>query len=79
MRTRRQFRPTFDSLPGRIAPSAMGIATDPIDPSSNPGPTGTIIDPIDPSSNPSGDPGGAPPIIGPGSTTTPNPTGTMLC
>jgi hypothetical protein len=63
MRTRRQFRPVFEFLPGRIAPSCALGTTDPMDSSSIPGDTPTITDPMDGSSTPSNDPSsGAPPI-----------------
>jgi hypothetical protein len=79
MRTRRQFRPVFEFLPGRIAPSTVGVV-DPMNSSSTPGNTTTIIDPIDPSSTPSPDPSSTLPVIGPGSTTpTTGPSGALLC
>ena len=36
MRSRRQFQPTLDLMPSRIAPSALGVST-PMDPSFSPG------------------------------------------
>jgi hypothetical protein len=81
MRTRRQFRPVFEFLPGRIAPSAAGLdVTDPMDPSSDPTSTTPMVDPIDPSSDPSTDPSSSVPVMGPGSTTpTTDPSGALLC
>ncbi len=34
MRSRRQFQPTFDLMPSRIAPSGLGAIASPMDPSS---------------------------------------------
>lgn len=81
MRTRRQFRPVFEFLPGRIAPSAAALdVTDPMDSSSTPGDTTTIVDPMDGSSTPTTDPSSTLPTIGPGSTTpTTDSSGALLC
>jgi hypothetical protein len=81
MRTRRQFRPVFEFLPGRIAPSAaMGDVSYPMDPSSDPTSTTPMVDPIDPSSDPSTDPSSSVPVMGPGSTTpSTDPSGALLC
>jgi hypothetical protein len=56
MRTRRAFRPTFDFMPTRIAPSNAGIFVNYMDPSTVPGTLGTpVSDPMDPSSTPGSD------------------------
>ena len=47
MRTRRQFRPMFDQLTLRIAPSG-GICADPMDGTSNPNAPPPIVNPMDP-------------------------------
>jgi hypothetical protein len=79
MRTRRQFRPVFEFLPGRIAPSNAGVVN-PTDSSSTPGGTTTIVNPMDGSSTPTTDPSSSLPVIGPGSTTpTTGHSGALLC
>ena len=80
MRSRRQFRPMFDYLPGRIAPSSTGIVADPTNPSSVPTQPISIIDPTNPTANPTPDPAPSLPTTGPGSYTTPSDgSGTLLC
>ena len=79
MRTRRQFRPVFEFLPGRIAPSCAFDVTDPGDSSSTPGDTTTVTDPMDGSSTPSTDPSSGAPPIGTGSWMNTGSSTTTLC
>ena len=51
MRTRRQFRPVFEFLPGRIAPSCVVGRDRPDGFLVDPGDTTTIVDPMDGSSD----------------------------
>jgi hypothetical protein len=78
MRTRRQFRPVFEFLPGRIAPCAVVGVMDPMDSSSTPGDTTTGTDPMDGSSTPSTDPSSTP-VIGTGSWTSTGSSNGSLC
>jgi hypothetical protein len=79
MRTRRQFRPVFEFLPGRIAPSCAFDVSDPGDSSSTPGDTTTIVDPMDGSSGPSTAPSSGGSLLRTGSWTTTGSSGTALC
>jgi len=83
MRSRRQFQPTFDLMPSRIAPSNLAGVPCPMDPSSNPGASRpTIGNPMDPSYNPNPTPTSThSPTIGPGSYTPVQitPTAPMIC
>lgn len=71
MRARRQFQPSLDLMPMRLAPSGVGVIVSPMDPSADPGTSPTvIISPMDPAANPSGGPSVTDPTtIGPGSYT----------
>jgi hypothetical protein len=74
MRARRQFQPSLDSLPMRLAPSGMGVKVSPMDPLAGAGrksPT-VILSPMDPLSGSRSGPSVADPtMIGPGSYTPP--------
>lgn len=76
MRTRRQFRPTFDSLCLRIAPSDFSFPPNPMDPTSIPNnPPPLAPNPMDPTSTPGSGPATAEPTIGgPGSFNPPDST-----
>ena len=81
MRSRRQFQPTLDLMPSRIAPCDLGVST-PMDPSFDPGDSPTPIStPMDPSFTPGSPSTTDPTDIGPGSYTPVivSPTTTMTC
>jgi hypothetical protein len=80
MRTRRQFQPTIDLMPLRLAPSSVGIPLSPMDPTVVPStPSPTLISPMDPTSTPTSDPSEPVPPAGPGSYTPIPIAPTMLC
>ena len=66
MRTSRRFRPAFEFMSARIAPSTVA-AIDPTEGGSTPDPT-PIVDPTDPTTAPTGSGSGGV-IISPGPTT----------
>jgi hypothetical protein len=63
MRTRRQFRPTFDALTLRIAPSG-GVAPDPMDPVCLDSPP-PVVNPMDPGGSPAAPAPSPLPVVGP--------------
>jgi hypothetical protein len=71
MRARRQFQPSLDLMPMRLAPSGVGVIVSPMDPSADPDSSPTvIISPMDPAAGPDGGaPVSDPTMIGPGSYT----------
>jgi hypothetical protein len=81
MRARRDFQPSLDLMPMRLAPSALGVLVSPMNPLSGAGsnsPT-VIISPMNPLSGSQSGPSVADPtMIGPGSYTPPVTT-TMPC
>ncbi|MGC8638464.1 MAG: hypothetical protein ACP5XB_01140 [Isosphaeraceae bacterium] len=81
MRMRRQFQPTIELMPLRLAPSTIGTAPNPMNPLIVPStPCPTLIDPMDPLSTPTFSPSDPASPVGPGSYTPPSSaTPTMLC
>jgi len=78
MRTRRQYRPMFDHLALRIAPSG-GVCADPMDTSSSPNASPPVVSPMDPTWTPPSGPDSGLPYAGPSDTTTLDPLTTTLC
>jgi hypothetical protein len=71
MRARRQFQPSLDLMPMRLAPSGVGVIVSPMDPLASPDTSPTeIISPMDPLASPDSGPSVSDPtMIGPGSYT----------
>jgi|GEM_PF-2077986 hypothetical protein len=71
MRARRQFQPSLDLMPMRLAPSDVGTIISPMDPLARPDTSPTaIINPMDPLARPDSGPSMSNPRpIGPGSYT----------
>ncbi len=79
MRARRQFQPSVDVLPFRLAPSDLGVTISPMDPLSGASSSPTLISPMDPLSGSGSGPSlSDPTMIGPGSYTTLSTT-TLSC
>jgi hypothetical protein len=78
MRTRRQFRPSFDSLSLRIAPSG-GVCPDPTASSVSLDLTAPIVNPTDPGTTPPTAPTSTLPVVGPDGSTSVSPPITVLC
>jgi len=80
MRARRDFQPSLDLMPMRLAPSGVGVMVSPMDPVASPSKSPTvIISPTDPVSGPDSGPSVTDPTtIGAGSYTTPTST-TLSC
>lgn len=78
MRTRRQFRPVFDQLALRIAPSS-GICVNPMDSSSSPGGAAPVSSPMDPTYAPSSGTNTGIPYAGPSGSSSLNSPMMSLC